>query len=90
MFRVNQLQIGCSDNLNIVESVEDCLFVIDLCQFLLPIYIPIVVKFHLLQDRISYFVIFQQFFFRVNSSSGVFLLRVSGSATFFSGCPYYV
>ena len=50
------------DNLNRVENV-DCLFVTDLCQFLLHIYILIVVKFHLWRDKILYFVVFQLLFF---------------------------
>ena len=33
MVLVNQLHIGCSENLNLVEKVVDLLFVIDLGQF---------------------------------------------------------
>ena len=52
LYLVNQLRSGCFDNLLIIESFVGCLFVIDLCQFLLHIYILIVVKFHLLPGRI--------------------------------------
>ena len=52
MFLVNQLHSDYFDNLNRMENVVDCLFVIDLCQFLLHIYILIVLRFHLLQGRI--------------------------------------
>ena len=51
MYLVNQFHSGCFDNLIIVENAVDCLFVIDLYQFLLHIYFLIVVKFHLFQDR---------------------------------------
>ena len=53
-----------------------------LCQFLLRIYILIVVKFHLWRDKIIFCGI-STVVFLVNSSGGVFLLRVSGSARFF-------
>ena len=52
MCLIDQLHSGCFENLNRVGNVRDCLFVIVLCQFLLRIYILIVVKFHFLQDRI--------------------------------------
>ena len=63
MCLINQLHNGCFDNLKRVENVVGCLFVVVLCQFLLHIYILIVVKFHLKRDRILYFVVFQLLFF---------------------------
>ena len=52
MYLEDQLHSGCFDDLNTVENVVDCLFVIGLSQFLLHICILIVVKFHLLQGKI--------------------------------------
>ena len=48
----------------------------------LRICILIGVMFHLLRDRIRYFLVFQ-LVFRVSSSGGVFILNVSGNARFF-------
>ena len=53
MYLVNQLHSGYFGNLNRVENVVDCLFVIDLCQFLLHIYILIVVRFHLCEAKFN-------------------------------------
>ena len=47
MCLIDQLHNGYFENLNSVENVVDCLFVIVICQFLLHIYTLIVVKFHL-------------------------------------------
>ena len=63
VFLINQLRSGCFDNLDRVENVVDCLFVTGLCQFLLRIYILIVVNFHLWRDKILSFVLFQLLFF---------------------------
>ena len=68
VFLINQLRSGCFDNLDRVENVVDCLFVYvgfktGLCQFLLRIYILIVVNFHLLRDKLLCFVLFQLLFF---------------------------
>ena len=83
MFIVNLLRSDCFGNLDIVEKVVDYLFVTVLHQLLLHICILILVMFRLLQGKFLYFVVFQLFFFRVNNSGGVFLLRVSDSARFF-------
>ena len=84
MCLINQIHNGCFDSLNRVENVVDCLFVTDLCQFSLHIYTLIVVKFHLWRDKIVLFFGISTVGFLVNSSDGVFLLRVSDSAKFFS------
>ena len=63
MYLANHLHSGYFDIPNIVEIVVDRLFVIDLRQFLQHIYILIVVRFHLLQERFQYFVVFQLLFF---------------------------
>ena len=60
MYLINQLHSDYFGNLGRVENVVDYLFVIDQCQFLLPICILIGVMFHLLQDRILYSLVFQQ------------------------------
>ena len=52
MYRINQLHSGCLDNLNIVKNDVDRLFVIDIYQFLMRIYILIVMRFYFLQGRI--------------------------------------
>ena len=83
MFLINQLHNGCFDNLNRVQNLLDCLFVTDLCQFLLRIYILIVVKFHLWRDKVFIICGISTVVFLVNGSSGVFLLTVSGSTRFF-------
>ena len=46
MYLINQFHSDYSGNLGRVENVGDCLFVIDQCQFLLRICIPIGVMFH--------------------------------------------
>ena len=59
MFQVNQLRSDYLGNLSKVGNVVDCLSVIDQFQFLLHICILIGVMFHLLQDKIYYFVVFK-------------------------------
>ena len=58
MYLINQLHSDYFGNLG-RENVVDYLFVIDQCQFLLRICILIGVMFHLLRDRILYFLVFQ-------------------------------
>ena len=58
MHLINQLHSDYYDNLNRVENVLNCLFVIDLCQFLVHNYILIVVMFHFLRGKIEYFMYF--------------------------------
>ena len=64
-FPSNVLRNDCFDNLDIVENVVDYLFVIDLYQFLLHIFIVTLVMFHLLQGKILSFLLFQLLFFVV-------------------------
>ena len=54
IFLLNQLRNNCFDNLDIVESVIDYLFVIGLHQFLLHICIFILVMFRFLQGNFFY------------------------------------
>ena len=58
MHLINQLHSDYYDNLNRVGNVLNRLFVIDLRQFLVHTYILIVVRFHFLRGKISYFVYF--------------------------------
>ena len=83
MFLVNLLRCDCLDNLEIVENVVDYFFVIVLHQFFTA-------YLHCNFGDVSFFArknfIFcgiSNFFFRVKTSGGVFLLRVSGIARFF-------
>ena len=55
LYLVNQLQNGYFGNLIRVEKVVDGLFVIDLCQSLLHIYILIVVRFLFLLGKILWY-----------------------------------
>ena len=82
MFLVNLLHSDCFGNLDIVKNV-DYLFVIVLDQFLLHICIVILLIFRLLQEFVFIICGISTVVFRVNTSGGVFLLRVSGSARFF-------
>ena len=59
MCLVSQLRSDYSGNLSRVENIVDYLYVIDQYQFLLRIYILIGVMFHLLRDKIEYFMVFQ-------------------------------
>ena len=47
MYLKNQLHSGYFDYQNLVKNVVDFLLVIDIYQFLVHTYIPIVVMFHL-------------------------------------------
>ena len=67
-----------------MENVVEYLFVIGLHQFLLRFCFVILVMFHILHGKIFIFCGISIVVFRVNNSDGVFLLRVSGSARFFS------
>ena len=83
MYLINGLHSDCFDNLNRVENVVNCLSVIDLYQFLLHIYILVVVMFRFFQEKNLIFCGISTVVFRVINSGGVFLLSVSGIARFF-------
>ena len=82
MFLVNLLLSDCFGLLDIVKNVDN-FFMIVLNQFLLHICIVILLIFCLLQEIFFIFCGISTVVFRVNTSGGVFLLRVSGSARFF-------
>ena len=65
-----------------MKNVAICLFVIGLYQFLLHIYIQIVVFFQFFAKKLIFCGI-PIVVFRVSSSGGVFLLSVSGKAMLF-------
>ena len=59
MYLIYQLHTDYFDILTKVGNNANCLFVIHLCQFLVHIYILILVMFYFLWDEICYFVVFQ-------------------------------
>ena len=63
LFLINLLRIVCFDYLDILESVLRYFSVWYWSQFVLRVYILIVVMFHLLPERLLCFVVFLQLYF---------------------------